>query len=197
MAGCFKVRVRVTLDDDDCVSEEEDLKVRFPSYGRIVSDGAVQNHTAQAWQNTLNATTETTRREEGFWIRINTSENQEGDEFTVTIEGPVVGNEEGATIGLGPRPEDTEESPSPNSSATYAVASFHTHTPTTYRDVGRPAGPSGPDHASDLADDVAGVVYGYVEDPASSGEIPAGHPIDSPAQRYHLGPERRSTPCEE
>jgi len=37
-------------------------------------------------------------------------------------------------------------------------------------------------------------VYDYIENPAGSGAIPAGYPLNSPAQRYESGPTKRSTP---
>lgn len=158
----------------------------FPSYSQIVADSDVQAATDAAWANTEAAATAAARREEGFWIRLNTGT---GDyEFTPTVTGDPVGPAVGATIeSLGSRPADT-----PNPAGTiYTVASFHTHTPTAFRTVARAVGPSAADGAADRADDVTGVVYDYVESPAGSGNIPAGHPIGSAAQRYRSGPNRR------
>ncbi|MBM3744502.1 MAG: DUF4157 domain-containing protein [Acidobacteria bacterium] len=159
--------------------------VTFPSYSEIVADADVQTRTDAAWANTEAAANAAGRREEGFWIRLNTG--TQAYEFTATVTGDVVGPGAGATIGLGSRPADT---PGANGT-TYTVASFHTHTPTAFRTVPRVVGPSGADQTADNHDDVAGVVYDYVESPAGSGSIPAGHPIGSAAQRYHSGPDRR------
>lgn len=95
------------------------------------------------------------------------------------------------------RPADTPATPAPNvAGATYSVASFHTHTPTTYRTgLPRGVGPSGADNSADTADQVPGVVYDYTESPAGSGTIPMGHPEGAAAQRYHsMGLDRRPTP---
>ena len=194
VAGVFSLRGRALASGFACSTAEEALEVRFPAYAGIVADAGVQARTDQAWQSTLAAATPTSRREEGFWIRINTEAGSAGCEFTATVTGPPVGPGQGATINLGSRPADNPASPAPNTNATYTVASFHTHTPTTYRTVGRPVGPSDADRRQDASDDVAGVAYDCVESPAGSGRIPPGHPLDGPAQRYHSGPDRRSTP---
>ena len=48
---------------------------------------------------------------------------------------------------------------------------------------------------TDLYDNVPGIVYDYLDFPSGSGDIPAGHPLHSPAKRYKsLGVERRPTP---
>jgi hypothetical protein len=192
VAGTFRMRAVISQPSGVTrTTTEFQVEVRFPSYNTIVANAGVQAATDAAWGNTLAATTPTTRREEGFWIRLNTATGVY--EFTATVTGPVVGNDDPATINLGARPADTPAiAPLPNGNATYTVASFHTHTPTTHRTVGRAVGPSAADVAADNADDVTGVVYDYVGDGA--GNIPAGHPLNSPAQRYQSGPIRRSTP---
>lgn len=194
VAGQFHLRVAATIEGRVFESENIYGATRFPNYSAIVGDSTVSTQTSNAWTNTLNATTATTRREEGFWIRLNTT-GTGTYEFTATIPGPNVGPTTGASINLGARPADSSSSPDPNASGvTYTVASFHTHTPTTYRADPRDVGPSGPDAAQDAADNVTGVVYDYTESPAGSGSIPAGHPLNSAAQRSRSGPERRSTP---
>lgn len=159
---------------------------KFPSYREIVGDTDVQTAITSAWSNTETAANATSRREEGFWIRLNTGTGKY--EFTSTILGPSVGPTAGGSVVLGSRPADTNAG---TEKAVYTVASFHTHTPTAFRPVGRAVGPSEADHRVDKSDDVVGVVYDYVESPKGSGNIPAGHPIGSPAQPYHSGPNRR------
>ncbi len=160
-------------------------KSKFPSYSQIVGDSDVQTATDAAWASTEAAATAAGRREEGFWIRLNTATTKY--EFTQHFTGPVVGPAVGASATPGAKPADT---PNP-SGATYTVGLFHTHTPTAHRPVGRGVGPSGADDSFHNSNDVVGVVYDYVESPAGSGNIPAGHPIGSAAQRYHSGPNRR------
>jgi hypothetical protein len=158
----------------------------FPSYDMIVADANVQARTNAAWGNTLAAATPAGRREEGFWIRLNTQTGRY--EFTPTVLGPVVGPMAGGSVVLGARPADLAPG---TPTAVYTVASFHTHTPTAFRPVGRPVGPSGADHTADTSDDVVGVVYDYREIAPGAGTIPAGHPLASPADLYHSGPDRR------
>jgi hypothetical protein len=190
IAGRFKVRGTVTISGTSQVSTEHAVQVRFPSYSRIVANATVRSATRGAWRNTLAATTPTTRREEGFWIRINTA-GSGAYQVTSTSTGPVVGPAAGATIVLGAKPADTPAAPRLNGSAIYTVASFHTHTPTTFRTVPRVVGPSGGDLTADRTDNVAGVVYDYVATTGNS--IPAGHPLNSRARRYRSR-SRRSTP---
>jgi Domain of unknown function (DUF4157) len=158
----------------------------FPTYSEIVADADVQTKVNAAWASTLAATTAASRREEGFWIRLNKGTGKY--EFTATQLGPVIGPTVTGSVQLGARPADTNPG---TSTAIYSVGSFHTHTPTTYRAVGRPVGPSGADNTADTHDDVVGVVYDYVESPTGSGAIPAGHPLASSAQLWHSGPDRR------
>lgn len=158
----------------------------FPSYAEIVGDKDVQTKVGAAWASTLAATTAATRREEGFWIRLNKGTGK--FEFTATALGPVVGPTVGGSVVLGGRPADLHPG---TGNAVYTVASFHTHTPTAFRPVGRPVGPSGADNAADTSDDVVGVVYDYIASPPGSGAIPAGHPLASTARLWHSGPNRR------
>jgi hypothetical protein len=109
-----------------------------------------------------------------------------------TIYGPSVGPSVGASVNLGAKPTDQAANPQlSDGSAIYLVASFHTHTPTTYRNVGRAVGPSGADQSSDNSDNTVGLVYDYI---GVGGNAPAGFPLRSPAQLYPSGPNSRSTP---
>lgn len=154
--------------------------VTFPDYATIVGDGTVKSETDKAWEETLNATTKTSRREQGFWIRWNSKTNA----FSITgrVTAAPVPNDKTASVNLPAKPADSGDD--------FTVASFHTHTPTTFRTVGRPVGPSTADENADKADNVAGVVYDY--EPAKGGNIPAGHPLKAAAKRWHSGPNRRT-----
>jgi GT2 family glycosyltransferase len=193
IAGHFNVRVVATVNGKNVTSPSANLTVTFPVYADIVADANVITFTDAAWQDTLAATTPTTRREEGFWIQFNS--NTGAYSHTPTILGPVIGPNQTGSVQLGPRPPDVPASPQLPGSGVYTVASFHTHTPTTFRMVGRPVGPSAADNAADTNDDVTGVVYDYIANPPASGSIPAGYPLHSPAQRYHSGPASRKTPA--
>jgi len=154
--------------------------VTFPDYATIVGDGTVKSETDKAWEETLNATTKTSRREQGFWIRWNSKTNA----FSITgrVTATPVPNDQTASVNLPAKPADSGD--------VFTVASFHTHTPTTFRTVGRPVGPSKADVNADKADNVAGVVYDY--EPVKGGNIPAGHPLKAAAKRWHSGPNRRT-----
>jgi glycosyltransferase involved in cell wall biosynthesis len=193
VAGFMNVRVTATVAGVDRVSPQKDVEVQFPAFSDVVGNADVQAATDASWASTKAATTPTTRREEGFWIQIDTTAVTRYRR-TATVLGPVVDPTHTGSVDLGPRPADNPATPDLRTGGVFAVASFHTHTPTTFRAVGRPVGPSAADNAADLHDDVTGVVYDYVETPAGSGSIPAGHPLDSAARRYLSGPNRRSTP---
>ncbi|HEY8339556.1 MAG TPA: hypothetical protein VIK95_06790 [Egibacteraceae bacterium] len=157
----------------------------FPGFKSIRYNATVANAAWKAWAETLRATTKTSRREQGFWIQwdATTVPNATGKMKTVGhVTGTVVGNNQGATINLGAKPADSGD--------WYTVGSFHTHTPTRHRAVGRVVGPSGADHNADTSDNVAGLVYDYL--PVKNGAIPAGHPIWSKAKIWHSGPVSRT-----
>lgn len=151
----------------------------FPSYARILASPTVQVAVHKAWVETLTATTPTARREQGFWITWNNRWHTFST--SATGYGPVVGPAAGATINLPAKPPDQGHN--------YTVGSFHTHTPTTYRAVGRAVGPSGADVAADASDNVAGVVYDFWGN--GSGNLPAGRSRLWPARLYHSGNSRR------
>lgn len=105
--------------------------------------------------------------------------------------GPVLGMVAGATIDLGTRSKSILSAVPPNAtSGTYTVASFHTHTPTVYRDAatlgaGRGNGPSTGDLNADVFDNVAGVVYDYTANP-----VPPLHPKSSTATLFNSRNQR-------
>ncbi len=159
----------------------------FPSYREIVSDPVVQSETDAAWARTESATTETFRREEGFWIQLDTATGRYSTEGHV-VDHEGVPPDRGASLTPGPKPADVPG----EEGGTYTVAFFHTHTPTVHRAVGRGVGPSDADERFHTSQNVVGVVYDYVASPPGSGSIPAGHPLGSRARRYHSGPNRRA-----
>ena len=156
----------------------------FPTYAKIVADKTVATATAAAWAETKKATTSTSRREQGFWITYDTA----GSTYTCapTFTGSTVGKGATGAANPGTKPAD--------SGKVYTVGLFHTHTPMTYRDKSgvRDVGPSSTDNTFHTNNNVAGVVYDYVESPAGSGTIPGGHPIDSAAKLYSSGPTQRT-----
>lgn len=155
--------------------------VVFPSWATITGDSTIKSETDTAWQETLNATTKTTRREQSFWIKWNSKSNV----FSVSQKrtGPLVNDAQTASVSPGAKPADAGDE--------YSVGLFHTHTPTRYRSYGRGVGPSGVDKTYHNNNDIPGLVYDYVED--KGGNIPAKHPLKAPAKLYDCGPNRRTT----
>lgn|GEM_PF-4513817 len=157
----------------------------FPGYASMRGNDTVRTAAWAAWKETLRTATATGRREQGFWVQWDgtTTPNATGTFRVVgATTGPVVTAAQGATISLGTKPADSGD--------WYTVGSFHTHTPTKHRTVGRPVGPSSADLAADTNDNVAGLVYDYKE--AKNGNVPAKWPIWSEALIYPSGPRVRS-----
>jgi hypothetical protein len=200
VAGKFKLRGTAKVNGSDVQSALKDVEVQFPSYDQIVGDSGVRNATNAEWRATIRDCTEkpvNRRRERGFFIRVNTKKNRYT--FTNHVNGPWVGPGDGASLPLGSRPPDDPSNPAPNAKGSkYVVASFHTHTSTAFRTVGRPVGPSGADDRNNTRRKIPGVVYDYTAASATGGalgSIPAGHPKNSGAKLYKsLGLERRPTP---
>lgn len=197
IAGKFKIRGVVTACGKEHLTPEKDVEVKFPTYQQITDDVGVCAATYLEWFKTLADCTKTPnrRRERGFWVLLNTKSNRY--EYTETVTGSWSGPTQGASVPLPSRPADQPASPNPcDNGAIYAVASFHTHTPTEFRadsyppGAGRTTGPSGADNTIDTRDQVPGIVYDY-----SVGTAPMGHPKGSPAQLYKsLGVDPRPTP---
>lgn len=201
VAGHFVIRsVATDSKGRDIPGEEAEVEVRFPSFCEITNDTAVVALCDAAWQETLDACTEVPnlRNEVGFWLCLDTADNSYVSRFHCigTPQGPLGTG----SVLLPPRPSDVPGNPSPVSTGcVYPVASFHTHTPTTYRTgfglEPRTVGPSPDDRELDFEDQVPGIVFDYKESPAGSGSIPMGHPKTAPARLYHsLGLDSRPTP---
>ncbi|MDR0993151.1 MAG: hypothetical protein LBN38_01075 [Verrucomicrobiota bacterium] len=197
VAGQFDLRVSASVAGVTCVSQEKDVEAQFPGDSDILAGQGVHSRMDQAWANTKNATTPTSRREEGYYITLDTSSGSYG--ITVHTIAPSVANNQGASWNTAtfPRPPDSIVNPAPLEQPTYIIGWFHTHTPTTYRSVGRGVGPSGADSgwSANASINIPGYAYDYTESPAGSGSIPAAHPINSAAQIYTITPPiRRPTP---
>lgn len=191
VAGIFKLRLKTKVDEADFVTPEKDMTVNFPTYVQIIADSTVSSKMASEWQATLDDCTEVPnqRRERGFWIELDTS----GSGSYIcgsSIQSSWTGPNESASIELGARPGSELSEVAPNaSSAIYSVASFHTHTPMSYRPTGdRITGPSRADIKCDISDNVAGIVYDY-----SSPLISSGHNKNDPAQTYMSRNQRALT----
>jgi hypothetical protein len=198
VAGEFKLRCKVNNNSTTTVvSAEKDLEVQFPTASDILAGLGVQARMDQAWTATKNATTATQRREEGYYITLNT--NTEAYGITAHTIGAMVNNNQGAgwSTATYPRPADSVANPTPIQRPTYTVGWFHTHTPTVNRAVGRGVGMSAADAgwSTNANINIPGFGYDYTESSAGSGTIPAGHPINSSAQVFTVTPPtRRPTP---
>ncbi|MBO4630435.1 MAG: hypothetical protein J5858_00790, partial [Lentisphaeria bacterium] len=181
VAGIFKLRLKTIIDEADFTTPEKDMTVNFPTYSQIIADSTVISRMTSEWQATLDDCTENPnrRRERGFWIELDTS-GSGSYSCGASIQGLWAGPDEGASITLGPRPSSKISEVAPNASdAKYAVAFFHTHTPTTYRPVGRPNNVSEADNSFAIYVNTAGIAYDY-----TIAEIPAGYPKNSPATTF-------------
>ena len=167
----------------------------FPTRDQIVSDHGVDNYTLYAWARTLADATQQARRELGFWISLDTCTGRFHQ--SPTILGPWVDARTDAEVTLGPRPPDSRPPRGVKGCAIYWVATFHTHTPTTWREpLGkrRRVGPSDPDKTNATNRKMPGLVYDYFAHPPKSGRIRFGYPKHNPAQVYRYGFVRRPTP---
>ena len=194
VAGYFELQGKITVDGHDAYTPIVDMEVQFPSYDQIWSDTAFIGLANQAWRHILSDCSPSNRRERGFWVRLDTAT---GTYFRdQEIPGPLVTNGIGASVALGARPSDNPARPTPlDTGATYAVASFHGHTPTTYSTQLRYIGPSEGDIIADAANQVPGIVYDYIEWQPGTGCIPQGWPKNGAYQFYKTpGLVRRPTP---
>jgi hypothetical protein len=183
IAGQFKLRAKAKLDGTNIISSNElTVTVAFPNYSQIIADATVLASMNAEWQATLNDCTANPNRnrERGFWITIDTNKN------TYNVTGSTTGSwnypPDGASIDLGNRPGVKLSTPAVNASgAVYAVASFHTHPPSTYYPINlaRYTGPSDQDISTDISYNVAGIVYDY-----SAADISGGHSKYDPAKLY-------------
>ncbi|MBS0657739.1 MAG: hypothetical protein JSR82_05760 [Verrucomicrobia bacterium] len=198
VAGKFKVRATATVGGLNIKSDEIDVEYQFPDATQILNAPTVRARMDQAWQDTLAAVTPTTRREEGYFVTLDTATELYG--IAGHVVGPVVANNVGGTVPLGRRPADSIATPTPLDTPTYVIASFHTHTASLYRTVTRQVGPSGPDRTFSVFATVVvpGFVYDYVGVQNSVNllfYVPPGHPLNSPAMVYSIVvPNRRATP---
>lgn len=189
LAGHFQLRVTASSSGRRIASAPRALEVQFPVEASIAADANVARVTRAAFVDVLAHTNRTWRHEEGYWIRLNTCLGRY--QHTRTVIGRNVGVTETGSVDIPPRPADTTVRPGVTGCASYSVASFHSHTPTTYRTGGRGVGPSDADQRADRQDGAPGLVYDYV---GVNGNIPAHWPLRSPAKLYFSGPQRRSTP---
>jgi hypothetical protein len=201
LAGNFKIRAIAHAASAggaprNLVTRAKPLEVKFPTWRDIVADQAVDSFTLDTWGQTLRLATPESRQEIGFWITLDTC-SRNYFRTKIHVSRPA-GPDEDVSLRLGTRPADMPKNPpAVEGCATYTVASFHTHTPTTYRTqlgAARMVGPSPTDESFDRRQNVPGVIFDYIEDPPGSKTIPFGYPKEKPAQRYRSGLLRRPTP---
>lgn len=175
----------------DVVQRQPAQPIQYPGYSNIAFSATVRDEMWQAWRETVEATTRTTRREQSFWIQWDpTSLNNANGRYRVVDKatGPTMTNDQDAGLVTAPKPADEP--------AWHTVGAFHTHTPTRYRTTdaagnayaSRPAGATATDDAAHRRFNIVGIVRDYV---GTSGVVPAGHPLWAGSRYYHAGPDRR------
>jgi hypothetical protein len=171
--------------------QRQAARVTYPGYHSVVNS-MLRPDMWDAWKETVNATTTTSRREQGFWIQWNVKSvaNANG---RYRVRGravsPAVANTQDASMNSAPKPADDGD--------WHTVAHFHTHTPTRYRTTdasgvaftSRPAGATGADNVGHTSANVTGIVRDYV---GTDGQVPAGHPLWAESTYYRAGPLRRA-----
>jgi hypothetical protein len=210
IAGKFKLRGVAKIEGSEVMSDETDVEVKFPTFAQITGDPKASGLMRREWAKTLKDCKDkpgkdylgfeqtNLRRERGFFIQLDTRANK----YLATNRalGGWVGPWDGGIVGLGKRPPDEPETPEANAEgAKYVVASFHTHTPTTFLPYGgkREVGPSPTDDQNNTDRECPGVVYDFEGSPLGSNKIPTGHPKESAAKCYpspSKGLDRRPTP---
>ena len=175
----------------DPVVQRQGGPVVYPGYRNVAFNAVVRTEMWNAWRETVQATTATTRREQGFWIQWDPKSLRNANgRFRVVgkANGPAIANDQDAGLTSAPKPADEKD--------WHTVAAFHTHTPTRYRTTdsagdpytSRPAGNTSTDDSAHTQFNVVGIVRDYV---GKQGTVPTGHPLWAASQYYHSGPERR------
>jgi hypothetical protein len=193
VAGTFVLRGVLQYNGKFLYSPEYSIIVQFPNITTIISE--ITGDADAAWASTLAATSDGSRREQGWWVTLDTSTGKYGKAGAVI--GTIATNDIDAGLKLPDMPADTPVTPNPLGSSVYVVGFFHTHTPTTFRTAvnigsaaGRRTGPSDVDNGFGSAWKVPGIAYDYVIDSA-----PPLYPLNSPAKMYSTeSPDRRPTP---
>ena len=175
------------INGRDILTSEKAVTVNFPTATQIAGVSTLSSNMSSEWASTLVDCTDTQqdqRRERGFWISLNTATNTYS--CGSSIKGAWADYDEGALIDAGTRPGVNNSTPNANDSgAIYAVAFFHTHTPTTYRKEGqtRTPGIGGNDPFAAEMKNVGVIVYDY----STSSTIGRGYPENAPAKLYYFG----------
>ena len=199
IAGHFELRGIVSVEGCSVTTAVQRVEVRFPAVEQIAVDSVVVSAAGEAWTSNLTACTKipNRRQEFGFAIRLNTTnDTYVCDEIW---PGPAVPPWEAGEVSIPVDPYNDPELTGPTDpGAVYYVADFHTHTSPVYLEGWIPAKPVGvSSNDLDVAQrrGVPGIVLDYVADPSLANAIPAGHPLDAPAQFYFTTPpQRRHTP---
>jgi hypothetical protein len=177
------------------INQDLTLLSQFPSIADIMADTDVVAAANAAWAQTLAATSDNSRREQGYWITLDSNQGKYLSAASC-VGTPVVDTAGAALDTWQPMPADSPANPTPLDRPTYTVGWFHTHTPTTFRDPaemgagGRANGPSANDLSISSNNHVPGIAYDY-----SANPVPPNHPLNSAAQMFTITPpDRRPTP---
>lgn len=200
VAGVFRIRSVITAGGKKFASPDEPLEVRFPTGRQISRNPSVQRFTRATWNAVLAATAGThQRREKGFFIWLNTCKGKYKTAYghTPVRTGSPPPPGKAASLVLGTPPSDSPADPAPTGCGTYTVASFHAHTPTTFRSPRGDSRRTGPSDGDDIANghyQLPGLVYDYLPFPRTGDSIPFGYRLSGPAALYLNGLSRRPTP---
>ncbi len=188
----WKIRAKVTSNTNITkTSNEIIVKEIYPSYETIISNNNIRQRFDEIWEITKDfaKTSQKTRREYGCWVYIDTKNKRYfcGD----TIHGREVDNTtvQNSSVPV-KRPDQTIlKSNNPKDYIVDYVAFFHTHTPVTYANVYRSAGPSPSDIDWSNNNNCPGILYEY--NAIENGQIPPGHPLNASASIRSFGIKRR------
>jgi hypothetical protein len=209
-AGFFEVRASMPIPNtsERLYSNTVKLEVQFPKVEDFKDHKDLMQDFNAMWNNTqIDAkTNQPMWREWGCFVTLNTAGN---GTYGIVPVNP--GNWSNsiygiASISMSPCPGDNPKDyppefgvpvsaiayQNPPGSATYVVATFHTHPPSTYRTPkGVPItdlGSSSPDDTNAHFYQLPGIVFDYI------APLVFGHPLNAPAKRYPYGPPSRKTP---
>lgn len=201
VAGAFYLRGVGIRGGIENYSSNIIVEVHFPSFNDMLSNTAVTNRMTQAWEDTKAATFDSFRREEGYYITLDTESNDYG--ITAHSLGDPTPNHLSSYWDSAPyqRPPDSIQNPTPLDKPIYTVGWFHTHPPMRYvtytppfRLAGFNFGDLNYSTNAILGVSMPGFAYDYIPT-NTSPRIFAGHPIHAPGKITHgTLPLRRPLP---
>lgn len=195
--GRFELRAHAYIDYEIFYSNTIQVEHIFPSRDEILQ--TAQSHFDELWQKTLNDYSETSCREYGCAVYLDTRDGGKEDYIYKDTPGEMK-TPDYTEINVGIELKDDFSGKSPNDTTfslggIFGVACFHTHPPIEFapQEASRRTGPSALDLANPLPYKVPGIIYDYIGKKNTTGEyyIYNGHKKNEPAKIYFYGSERR------